>query len=544
MSSELVKADITVEYLDHMGNDLTVANVARVSFNKWSEEFTTRQDREKGSDEGIIDYLATHNHWCYDDKTEIFTKEGWKLFKDLSVNTEVANVYGWEEDTFKFKFVVPEKIHSSEYDGYMIEGYGSSVDYCVTPHHKMLFKRRNKKGLSKDWETGNSDVVMGKEKVFKTTAKLDFEHDQSLLEMGRLFGFMLGDGGISTSGRCVVRLKRERKINYLTSLLNTVGVDFSTKQTVGNVTEFVFNSNYEMYKDGEKWLDISYVLSMGGSFCEGVYQGLLASDGSKKRNTFIFYNSSKNVVDGFCFLATLCGKNPVMNKPRHGEGNHRLNYRVCVQTRDTVCINKSELANKERIVGYKGVVSCVTVPSGMLLVRRNGRQLICGNTPFGHPQVMLRVKAPVPIRTQCFKSKIGFVENEESRRYISTIPELFIPDEFRSKPDGNKKQGSGSVHEKSEDWKAIYINICNRSIGIYDAMIYDGVAPEQARFVLPQGVMVNWIWTGSLAAYARFVNLRKDPHAQKEVKIVADEVDRIVNGLFPYSWKYLVNNNN
>lgn len=52
--------------------------------------------------------------------------------------------------------------------------------------------------------------------------------------------------------------------------------------------------------------------------------------------------------------------------------------------------------------------------------------------PFAHTAVTLRCSAPVPIRTQCFKSKVGFVENEESRRYISSRPEFFIPESFRS----------------------------------------------------------------------------------------------------------------
>jgi thymidylate synthase (FAD) len=74
-------------------------------------------------------------------------------------------------------------------------------------------------------------------------------------------------------------------------------------------------------------------------------------------------------------------------------------------------------------------------------------------TPFGHPTISLRIKAPVPIRTQCFKSKVGFVENEESRRYISTTPELYVPEDFRCKPDGSIKQGSVGIHEDSKEVK-------------------------------------------------------------------------------------------
>lgn len=160
-------------------------------------------------------------------------------------------------------------------------------------------------------------------------------------------------------------------------------------------------------------------------------------------------------------------------------------------------------------------------------------------TPFAHPQIQLRMKAPVPIRTQCFKHKQGFVENEESRRYIESEPELFIPEAFRKAPEGNKKQGSEGVHPFSDYWLSHYQRVCGEAITVYNQMIIEGVAPEQARLILPQGVYVNWIWTGSLAAFARFYNQRTDPHAQKEIQDLAIEVGNIIQPLFPIAWKAL-----
>ena len=160
-------------------------------------------------------------------------------------------------------------------------------------------------------------------------------------------------------------------------------------------------------------------------------------------------------------------------------------------------------------------------------------------TPFGHPQIQFRVKAPVPIRTQCYKSKAGFVENEESRRYISSEPEVFVPEYFRMKPEGSIKQGSGGRHHNSDKFVERYKEQCQNAVWLYLDFIDQGVAPEQARFVLPQGVMVNWIWTGSLAAYSRFCKLREDSHAQAEVCEVAKQIDGVLRELFPVSWKAL-----
>lgn len=160
-------------------------------------------------------------------------------------------------------------------------------------------------------------------------------------------------------------------------------------------------------------------------------------------------------------------------------------------------------------------------------------------TPFAHTAISLRMQAPVPLRTQCFKHKQGLVENEESRRYITTRPQLFMPEFFRSKPEGSIKQGSAGVHPNSPEWLALYQNQCEAAIVLYQAMIDDGVAPEQARFVLPQGVEVSWIWTGSLYAFANFVNKRRDPHAQREIQQLADQVAEIMQPLFPLSWAAL-----
>lgn len=157
--------------------------------------------------------------------------------------------------------------------------------------------------------------------------------------------------------------------------------------------------------------------------------------------------------------------------------------------------------------------------------------------PFTHPHITLRMQAPIPIRVQCFKHKIGFVESEESRRYISTRPQYFIPT-FRSKAE-NVKQGSGGLHPAAPAWNTRYANHCDEAIILYERMLADGICPEQARFILPQGCEVNWVWTGSLYAFANFYNQRSDSHAQKEIQELADQVDKIIAPLYPVSWAAL-----
>ena len=173
-------------------------------------------------------------------------------------------------------------------------------------------------------------------------------------------------------------------------------------------------------------------------------------------------------------------------------------------------------------------------------------------TPFAHPQITLRIKAPISIRTQFFKHKQGFVENEISRRYVDEVPEFYYP-KFRHRPSGNAKQGSDGWLECVDGggetsggfathplYKG-YENTINSALRTYEDLIAANVAPEQARFCLPQAMYTEWYWTGSLAAYARFYKQRIDEHAQWEIQQYAEAVGKIIKPLFPVSWNELTN---
>lgn len=158
--------------------------------------------------------------------------------------------------------------------------------------------------------------------------------------------------------------------------------------------------------------------------------------------------------------------------------------------------------------------------------------------PFSHPHISVRVAAPVPIARQCFKHKIGLVESEESRRYIKSTPVIYIPDEFRAAAP-NVKQGSAGKHVASDKYRDLYKKQIQEAVKLYTDMVEVGICPEQARFALPQGAEVNWAWTGSLYAFANVYNQRIDSHAQKEVQVIAEQLDKIISPLYPVSWAAL-----
>ena len=162
-------------------------------------------------------------------------------------------------------------------------------------------------------------------------------------------------------------------------------------------------------------------------------------------------------------------------------------------------------------------------------------------TPFAHPQITMRVKAPISIRTQLFKHKQGMVENEISRRYVSDEPEIYHP-RWRTSPTNGAKQGSEDFLKFGDDYNncnTVYDLAVQQAMFAYNTLLAKGIAPEQARFILPQGTYTEWWWTGSLAAYARVCKLRSDSHAQWEIQQYATAFSAIISPLFPVSWSAL-----
>lgn len=170
-------------------------------------------------------------------------------------------------------------------------------------------------------------------------------------------------------------------------------------------------------------------------------------------------------------------------------------------------------------------------------------------SPFAHPHLSFRVSAPLFVARQLGKHQVGLAWNEESRRYVSDEPTFYVPTEWRAKAD-NVKQGSSDevltvIRGGDKAWKDMgidgaYGELCDIAYGLYQSLIGTGVCPEQARMVLPQSMMVNWIWTGSLYAFARVVNQRLDSHAQRECRPIALDIAAAMRDRFPVSAKALL----
>ena len=196
-------------------------------------------------------------------------------------------------------------------------------------------------------------------------------------------------------------------------------------------------------------------------------------------------------------------------------------------------------------------------------------------SPFGHAFVTFHVKAPIFVARQLVKHK--FLRwNEISRRYVDSDPEFYLPDEWRGRSK-DKKQGSEGVIDEitfvEDELVAVWdkdkeemmldpnqervlwqlknstLTTCSpeelveyfhtQSLQEYKRLIDNGVAPEQARMLLPQSTMTEWYWSGSLDAFADMCKLRCSKDTQYETRTVADQISTEMSELFPVSWKAL-----
>ena len=174
-------------------------------------------------------------------------------------------------------------------------------------------------------------------------------------------------------------------------------------------------------------------------------------------------------------------------------------------------------------------------------------------SPFGHAFASFHVKAPIFVARQLVKHK--FLRwNEISRRYVDEEPEFYVPDVWRGR-SADKKQGSEGVVdlEAINSWgdpyegrfgeatlgEIVYEEAQEISYS-YDLLIKAGVAPEQARMVLPQSTMTEWYWSGSLDAFAAMCKLRCASDTQYESRVVADQISKNMLELFPVSWEALM----
>lgn len=517
----------SIEFVECMGNDDTVVNAARVSFGKESNNFTKEQNDK------LIAYLAKHKHWspfahpqitfrtkfglpiarqlakhhvggvvneCFSDDTEVLTKEGWKFWNTVNENDELATP---EIDGSSYSFEKPIELICNDYEGDMYHIYSRDLDMCVTPNHDQYISYY----VGGKWADYKKYTTQEAVKLyFAKTMKmpsLNLPEGDDYWE-GKLYGAFLGDGSISNDQkRIYFHVKKERKKEMLRELSE-------------HTEEFNWNENLQ--EDGYSYFRIRNIFGWNGktndkeisfykntkSFMRGIYDGLVETDGHvSKKNSTTFSTTSKSMCKTLEKLGWILGFDLHMNV-RKKIGNWNETYKF------TFKYTRPKLLKYYKIIHYSGKVYCARTRTGLLIVRRNGKSCVSGNC---------------------------------SRRYRDDNIQFENIDIFRTRPK-NVKQGSdiNSVVENNEEIKELYKNFLKTGEKLYQYFIKCGVCPEQSRYVLPQAMITEWYWTGSLYYFARVCKDRLSPLAQLETRKIAEQISECLQKQFPVSWNALMQN--
>lgn len=521
--------------VDAMGDDSSIVQAARVSYNKDNAEHTDLSDRN------LIRYLMSHSH-CYAPWMQVLTARGWIRWDDCREtelyavpNPKLRSITFEECETVKFK--ADEGLHL--YDN-------ARMSYAVTPNHRMYFKSKyqNEYQMYKaedmpNW--GHFDPLQGYSVLGTEEANTE----------AHFIGFYLGDGCFASTNRITFHIRKDRKKAVLTELCEKLNLDYtilpsSTYPEDGVVYTIVTPEFVKealgvclMARAKDKQILKDMWRLNDRSWCMGIYLGLVGTDGSFKedRPQVNFSSTSKELINLFQAVSSVLGFNCHSTATQKDDSYRCTSY---YGERTTLEARKQYFSFAE----YEGDVFCCTTSTGLLLVRggEDKYAFVCGNsTPFEMVEIKFMVQVPMDCWRQWIRHRTANV-NEYSTRYTEAIDmcQTTDPSEWRLQATDNKQGSDGFLTEyggiNSKDGKYFSQreqNFQKNAQQLYLERIESGIAKEQARKDLPLSTYTRAYWKCDLHNIFNFLRLRMDLHAQYEIRMYANAMYEIVKQIVP-----------
>lgn len=508
------------------------------------------------NDAKLLKYLWDHKH-CFDAQTEVLTDRGFVAWPDVR-NDDLLYTHDPETDSSTYE--CPSALQVFAHSGAMYQVTHGGVDLCVTPNHKLYVKRierkpTGKQGWQNNWglETaeslGNHSMIRYRkhskhsESVCSSFDHLGAGEIRDRLAFASLCAFFIGDGhaGGTDANGVTFHLKKQRKIDYLMGLCSKLGwvVDQrSSGQFVvrGDGFRTLFRNNF--YEGDEKSAPDWFVYQ-DAEFCMAALEGFRESDGSVKRGAWTFSTTSEFIREAFQIIAVHAGESVSVGAPTlHDNPNHKPLWRlmVCSRMREPV-INQGKVNTSQ--VQYNGKVYCATTRTGVLMVRRNGKICLSGNsTPFEFAGAVFEVQAPIMVFREWHRHRTQ-VFNEVSARYVEMKPMFYIPSDERLAAGGQSKtnkQASGQPLDADvvSMSRTVIEQSGMRAYQEYQTLLDHGVARELARLVLPVNIYSRMRVAANLRNWCAFLTLREAPNAQWEIRQFAGALAGSLATIFPH----------
>ncbi len=466
-----------------------------------------------------VEFNNVSRGFCYDDKTEVLTKEGWKYFYET---TEKDKFLTLNLKNKKIEYQKRKDFTAEDWNGQLIYGKSSMVDFAVTPNHRMVYFPYDKR-VDKEWGIAQAKEIYGKRVKFErglfnnwTGLKIKNKYSQQdSLSFAKFMGVFITDGslwkGKQTGGRIVLSQTKKGGRDFIRKTLSDLGWNFKERRDgfrINDTKLYHFLRKYfpETKKKSEDGRVPEWIRMSSPEYIREFMNGVIVGDGNihKGNKHIVIYSGSQKLSGDYqecIFKMGLCstvrmddrrgqahkvGKAPIKNK--------RKSYIVSITKRTNAHLFNRKLWSKRK---YRGKVYCVTVPNGTLYVRRNGKAFWSGNT---HEMVRHRLVA----------------YTQESTRYVdeSNFRVVVPPDKDPQKkivtlglPNGDKSEVS------FEDW-------VNLNEQMYRGLRKAEWVPQDARQTLPIGIKSQIVATANFREWRHIFTLRCSPKAHWEIRRV------------------------
>lgn len=538
----------------------------------WDDRYGTASDDCEHTQEWIEQYTEKHwnlvkkvldsGHSCYDESTEVLTSKGFKFWKDVTEDDLIASV---EPVTHKMHFEKPIRLINSDYNGKMYLFDNKYINLCVTPNHRLysslIQKVEDRKVekfdfykcediVYKNQKSTNVEVGLRPQK-FKTfcdtTSKVWYNPlnlpEYKLVAFNKLVGFFIGDGYAEGGNRLEFHLKKERKVNYLKEIVYVLGWELKEysnhkyKVFLNDIGNFAKDNYYDI--TGNKRIPLN-LICCGKECISAFVDGLMNSDGSHpKNNSFTYSTTSEQVASVLQTLIHIIGGhasiNPTKNKLISNKWKQGLKLEICVpNTRSYVLVNDSRHKQKDvSIIDYNGTVYCCEVSTGLLMVRRNNKICLCGNSIAEHVYFTFAIEGiSRACSHQLVRHRAGIVFSQQSQRYVEIKEDVFNLLRWEeAKPILDKY----FIDVNTSNWQE-YLDCLKH----YLHHIQMGMKPEDARNVLPNATKTNITMSLNYRELIHICNLRLCTRAQLEIRNLFKDIVKEVEKTEPRLAEYLV----
>jgi thymidylate synthase (FAD) len=534
------RSDVTVELVKATASDADVLFAARVSTK--GEQSLDDVNADASRSKGLLNYLMRDRHGCYDEATEVLTSDGWMPWPQVTGTESFCTLSA--DGSIEYQFA--ERLIAKPYTGPMVRLRMAQVDALVTPDHN-LYARRRRQPHREAWELVPALTLRDAcHRLRLGGGNWLGRHPAMPPGYLALLGFFVGDGYARGGSKPSFRLRKRREIDFLYAQAAVAG--FEVVRHGNDTFSLAADEDFRLlakkcYDSGRCKIIPREVLDMPPDSLREFLDGLMHSDGSVSATGKQSYSTTSYALAGQiqelalkAGCAALIYDHPFTNDDGHYGRKPR--YRLTIyrdrNSQPKVGWTTEARARQVTVESYSGHVYCVTVPNGTLYVRRNGKPMWSGNSPFEHNSMTFFVSAPIFVFREFMRHRV-FSYNEESGRYRKLEPVFYVPGPERKLVQEGKPgryvfvDGTPEQHKIADEATR---RACEHAYAAYLEMLEAGIAREVARGVLPVATYSSMYVTCNARALMGFLSLRTKREdsrfpsfPQREIEMVAEKME-------------------